>query len=183
MAAPAPESLSLSYPDGRTLTVAFSDLPGSLQADLLRQPFAASPSPHPANEAYVLLEWEDGWKEVARVDPGCTGVQRYYVISRTDEVGRLALTHESGYPFLLEVGRRPLGLSRITFGDTFRVSLRGSAREGRKTDHQYDLAREGDAVAELKTALREAEGDPEAVSVVAHWRQQDVVDFLATLAE
>jgi hypothetical protein len=178
-----PETLTITYPGGASASIPFDDLPANLRADILRQPFAAVPSPDPAAESYVLLEWEDGWKEVVQVDAGCTGIRRYYVISRTEEVGRLSLDHESGYPVLLEVERRPGGLKRVTFGETFALAPERSAREGKKTDTWYSLASSGDATAELKEALSAAGGDTAAVGVVAGRRQQDLDDFLASLAD
>lgn len=144
MAATRPESLTITYPGGASATIPFDDLPATLRNEILRQPFAATPGPDPAAESYVLLEWEDGWKEVVQVDAGCTGIRRYYVISRTEEVGRLSMEHESGYPVLLEVERRPGGLSRVTFGETFTLSPERSAREGKKTDTWYSLAKSGE---------------------------------------
>ena len=182
MAATRPETLTVTYPGGASATVRFDDLSATLRSEILRQPFAATPSPDPAAENYVLLEWEDGWKEVVEVDAGCTSIRRYYVISRTEEVGRLSLDHESGYPVLLEVERRPGGLSRVTFGETFTLAPERSAREGKKTDTWYSLAQEGDATAELKEALSAAGGDESTLGVVAGRRQQDLDDFLATLA-
>jgi len=182
MAATRPESLTITYPGGASATIPFDDLPATLCNEILRQPFAATPGPDPAGESYVLLEWEDGWKEVVQVDAGCTGIRRYYVISRTEEVGRLSMEHESGYPVLLEVERRPGGLSRVMFGETFTLSPERSAREGKKTDTWYSLAKSGDATAELKEALNAAGGDATAVGLVAGRRQQDLDDFLATLA-
>ena len=183
MAATRPETLTVTYPGGASATVRFDDLSATLRSEILRQPFAATPSPDPAAENYVLLEWEDGWKEVVEVDAGCTGIRGYYVISRTEEVGRLSLEHESGYPVLLEVDRRPGGLSRITLGETFTLSPERSAREGKKTDTWYSLAPSGDATVELKEALSAAGGDAAAIGLVAGRRQQDLDDFLAALAD
>ena len=182
MAATQPETLTITHPGGASATVRFDELPATLRSEILRQPFAATPSPDPAAENYVLLEWEDGWKEVFQVDAGCTGIRRYYVISRTEEVGRLSLDHESGYPMLLEVDRRPGGLSRVTFGETFALAPERSAREGKKTDTWFSMTQDGDATAELKEALSAAGGDESTLGVVAGRRQQDLDDFLATLA-
>jgi hypothetical protein len=183
VAATRPETLTITYPGGASATIRFDELPATLRSEILRQPFAATNSSDPAAESYVLLEWEDGWKEVVQVEAGCTGILRYYVISRTEEVGRLSLEHESGYPVVLEVERRPAGLNRVTFGETFTLSPERSAREGKKTDTWYSLAQSGDATAELKEALSAAGGCVAAVDVVAGRRQQDLVDFLATLAD
>ncbi|MHB0980245.1 MAG: hypothetical protein ACYC5Q_09295 [Thermoleophilia bacterium] len=182
MAAVTPESLTLTYPDGSTVLVPFDGLPRPLRDELLRQPGLSRSDDSGMPGRFVLLEWEDGWKEVIGVDPGSTGIKRYYVISRTEDVGRLALDHESGYPELVEISRRPLGLRRITFEGTFDLSPGKTAREGGKTDRQFSLEPAGDALAELAAGLAKAGGDPAAVGLVAGRCGRDLRDFVATLA-
>ena len=82
---------------------------------------------------------------------------------------------------MLEVERRPGGLKRITFGETFALAPERSVREGKKTDTWFSMTPLGDATAELKEALSAAGGDTAAGGVVAGRRQQDLDDFLATL--
>jgi hypothetical protein len=171
LSAPAvatPVQVSLDYGDGTTLSVAFAALPEPLRDELLRQPFAAprgvAGTPSPVNAAgdagrFLLLEWDDGWREVRRVSAACTGVGRYYVISRTEEMGRLALTTDTSYPELVEVARRPSRLRRITLDATLELGESRSAREGGKTDHFYATTAAGDAVAELAAALETAAAD------------------------
>lgn len=182
MAAATPESLTLTYPDGSSALVPFDGLPGSLRDELLRQPGLSRSGDSATPGRFVLLEWEDGWKEVIGVDPGSTGIKRYYVISRTEDVGRLALEHESGYPELVEISRRPLGLRRITFDDTFELSPGKTAREGGKTDRHFCLEPAGDALSELAGELAEAGGDTAAVGLVAGRSSRDLRDFVAALA-
>jgi hypothetical protein len=91
--------------------------------ELLRQPFASQPSKTPEQEKYVILEWDDGWREVIQVSAACADINRYYVISRPEDVGRLSLNKEDGYPELIEIVRKPLDLKRITFLNTFQLSL------------------------------------------------------------
>jgi len=76
------------------------------------------PSPAPQKEKFLLLEWQDGAKEVTEVDPTCKGVSRYTVITRPDDVGRLAIHKEDGFPELVEVVRRPLTVTSISVLDT-----------------------------------------------------------------
>ena len=200
-----PQKLVIEFDGGVRAEASFDALPGPLQAELLKQPFASSPSPDPEQEKFLLLEWDDGWKEVIEVDPACSGVNRYGVISRPEDVGRLSLHREDGYPELIEITRRPLGLKRITFGDTVQVSVDRSVREGKKTDRFYKLTRSEDARSELVDAFKKAaaaEGvDPaqlqsqdrdalrncyekirRRMGIRAGQRQQDVWDFMACLA-
>lgn len=205
MPGPAPQTLVLEYPDGSRVEMPFAQLPLSLRAEVLKQPAACRPSLDPPAEKHVVVEWGDGWKEVVQVDPSCTGLRRYYVISRTEEVGRLSLDTSEGYPQLLEIGRRPLGVRRIVFGGAYAATLRSSEREGKKTDHWFSLEPDDRAVDDLRTAVlaaAEAEGVSlldlrgagataelrerslavaARVGLVAGSRQQDLYDFLASV--
>lgn len=199
-----PQALCLRYSDGSQVEVPFADLPLSLQADLMRQPPFCGPSPDPGSDKYVVVEWEDGWKEVVRVDPSCTAFKRYYVISRTEEVGRLSLETTGDYPQLLQLDRRPMGVCRVIFGEPYAVTLRSSEREGKKTDHWFALEPDPAAPGGLRRALlaaAEAEGVSLAdlraggateaqraaaravaarIGLVAGGRQQDLYDFMAS---
>lgn len=177
----APESLTLTYPDGSTTMVSFRALPKPLRDDLLRQPGLARPDESPTPGRFVLLEWEDGWREVIGVDPGSTAIKRYYVISRAEDVGRLVLENESGYPEIVEISRRPLGLRRITFESTFELSPGTVEREGAKTDRRFQLEPAGDSLESIAADLSEAGGDASAVGLVAGRRSQDLLDFVAAL--
>lgn len=200
-----PNRLVLHYEAGRSREVSFADLPSTLQCDLLAQPFASRPSPTPQNEKFVLVEWEDGWKEVIEVDPACTEINRFYVISRVEEVGRLSLKKADGYPELVEIARRPLGIKSISFGETFRPESARVVREGKKTEHFFSLRANGSALqqaaADFERALQAegidrnalASGEPEAcrheseairlrMGLTAGRRHQDLLDFLAHLA-
>ena len=82
------------------------------------------------------------------VDAACAEINRYYVISRPEDVGRLSLNKMDDYPELIEIVRKPLDLRRITFLDTFKISLERSDREGKKMDHiearGYKVVREAE---------------------------------------
>ena len=206
MSGTKPRKITIEFDNGTKIEEPFDSLPGNLQSEILRQPFASRPRQNPGKDDFVFMEWEDGWKEVVALDSPCTAVNRYYVISRTEDVGRLSLNRQDGYPELIEIGRRPLSLKKITFLDTFHTSLSRSDREGKKTDHFFSLSREGDAFAETVEALKKVaaeEGidletmknqDPEQVrepyekirrkvGIKASQRQQDVYDFLAYLVK
>jgi hypothetical protein len=206
MLRPVPKKILIEYDDGSEAASAFDALPSTLQAEILRQPFASRPSPNPEEEKFVLLEWGDGWKEVIEVDRRCTGINRYYVISRPEDSGRLSLLKEDGYPELLEIGRKPLELKRVTFVDTFRLGPARSEREGKKTDHFFQLTKETDGLSGLVSDLKDAlaqEGidvkelqtrDPAKpggvverlawkLGLKAGQRQPDLVDFLVYLGK
>ena len=154
----------------------------------------------------MLLEWDDGCKEVIEVDRRCTGINRYYVISRPEDTGRLSLHKEDGYPELLEIVRKPLDLKRLTFVDTFRLGPARSEREGKKTDHFFPLTKDAAGLSGLVHALKGAlaeEGlgikdletqDPaepggvvermgRKLGVRAGQRQQDLLDFFVHLVK
>lgn len=199
-----PAKMVVEFDDGTRSTVPFDKLPLTLQFEILRQPFAARPSPAPEEERYLLLEWDDGWKEVIEVDAACTGINRYYVISRPEEVGRLSLHRKENYPDLVEIVRKPRNLRRIAFVDTFEPVPSDSIREGKKIDHFYDLSKKSEALSEwidqAGKALRDEgidvrellSGTPSELQdtyerirrrmgINAGRRQQDVYDFLAYL--
>ena len=208
-AAATPASLTLEYGDGNVVTVPFASLTTPLREELLRQPFALSvndlvtPSGDGSAGAddrgrFLLLEWDDGWREVRRVPASCTGVGRYYVISRTEETGRLALTTDSDYPELVEVTRRPSRLRRVTLDGTLVLNEATSAREGGKTDHFYAITPDGDALADLRAALEAAAAEEgidlgalsaerverlrRRLQLNASFAQRDVVEFVVALA-
>ncbi len=183
MPATVPESLTLTYNDGSTTSVSFQTLPKPLRDDLLRQPGLTRRDEPATSSRFAVLEWEDGWREVIAVDVGSVGVKRYYVISRTEDVGRLALEHESGYPELLEINRRPLGLRRITFRGTFELKPGKTDREGDKTDRHFELEPTDDSLETLEAALADAGGDPAAVGLVAGRNSQDLLGFVDALTK
>ena len=205
MPAPKPQKIEIHFEDGSHVKGDFESLPTPLQRNLLRQPFAMRPSPHPEQEKYLLLEWEDGWKEVMQVDPACTEINRYYVISRPEDMGRLSLNTEDGYPDLIEVIRKPMHLRRISFMDNFQLSLARSDREGIKTDHFFEMTKKGGTFASEIEAFRKILADEnihpkdlrtedpilqkerfekirQRMGLRSVFRQQDVFDFIAFLA-
>jgi hypothetical protein len=206
MPRPRPLEITVKFDDGSMAIAPFESLPDSLQFEIMRQPFSCKASPNPEEEKFVLLEWDDGWREVIEVDPDCTDINRFYVISRVEHVGRLSINKQNGYPELIEVVRRPLDLKRIAFKDTLELTLERSDREGRKTDHFFSLAKKGKGFSDIMTVFKEVvnkEGidlkglssrEPSEVSKLcekigrkmglkAGWRQQDVLDFIAYLVK
>jgi hypothetical protein len=201
-----PTKIIVEFDNKSKTEVPFENLPVSVQLELLRQPFASRPNPEPEKGRFVLLEWDDGWKEVIQVDDSCTDINRYYVISRVEHAGRLSLNSQNGYPELIEIVRKPFSLKKITFMDSFRLTMERSSREGQKTEHLFKLTKEEKADSEIVDILRKAlqeEGinlqvlrslEPAVIQekyekirqkmdIKALWRQQDVLDFIAYLVK
>lgn len=206
MSQATPLKVTIDFDDGSQTEAYFERLPVSLQTEIMRQPFAARPSKKPEEQKYVLLEWADGCKEVLEVDRTCTDINRYYVISRPEDVGRLSLNKEDGYPELIEIPRKPLQLSNVTFIDSFTLTVERSEREGKKVDHFFSLKKKengfGSVVEACKQALSEEaidlqnlhdqppDGQNETyrriarkIGVRAALRQQDLFDFIACLVK
>ena len=201
-----PKKVVIEFDDGSKREASFDALPSQLKSELLRQPFASQPSANPEQDKFVLLEWDDGWREVIAVDADCAEINRYYVISRPEEVGRLSLNKKDDYPELIEIVRKPRDLKKISFLNTFELSLERSDREGKKIDHFFKLSKAGDAISEeMETFKRavEEEGldlkqlkswDPDQqregyerirrkMGLKAAQRQQDAYDFIAYLTK
>lgn len=206
MSIPIPKRLAVQYDDGSSTEVDFADLTYPLQQELLRQPALSRPNPDADKENFVLLDWKDGWQEVIQVDSGCTGINRYYVIARPEEVGYLSLKKSYGYPELIEILRSPLDLKRVGFVHSYQLSLGRSDREGKEVDHFFSLEKRGDALKKAMERFQQAvaeEGidvkalqsqEPEQVRetwekiarrmrIMASQRQQDVLDFVDYLAK
>ncbi|NLE75112.1 MAG: hypothetical protein GX604_10875 [Actinobacteria bacterium] len=202
-----PKKLILEYEDGSCKVVEFANLPGLLQRDLLRQPFAGGATPSLEGEnSFVVLEWEDGWKEVFEIDVAYTDVMKYYVITRPEDVGRLSLGRADGYPELIELTRRPLGVKRIAFKREYAVEEGVNRREGKKLEQEYELTAGEEAYGPEMAAFLEAvaavETTPQALlamdevemianldsirkdmGIVAGRRQRDVLNFMVFLAK
>lgn len=204
MPTPLPTRVIVAFDDGSQRETAWHDLPGSLGAELLRQPFAVRPAESADDRRFALVEWEDGWREVVAVDPRCTEVNRYRVLTRPEAVGRLSLNRSDGYPELIEIDRRPERVRRVTFNGTYQLEPSRSVREGRKTEQHFALRESGDETArlagELARLLAEEgvrardliaadpasardrfEGLRRKLGLNASFCQQDVLDFVALL--
>jgi hypothetical protein len=202
-----PTTLTIEYDDGSSRSIDFSSLPGLLQFDILRQPFTLDMDEVRAGGSgkFLVLEWEDGWREVYGLDASAEAIARYYVVSRNEDIGRVAVKKE-GYPEYIEIMRRPLSVRRIALGGSYALEAAASRREGKKTEHMYDLVDDGDLVAELREAFAAAAAEqglePASVSrltgeelrltleavrermkLVAGASEQDVLAFLVSLSE
>jgi len=204
MSRPKPSKLILAYEDDTTCEVSCGDLPSVLVEEILRQPFASSSNSGPKEDRHVLIEWEDGWKEVVAVPGDCEGLSRYRVLVRPEEVGGLSLKRAGGYPELVEIERKPLQVKHITFGDSFSLEQSNVLREGKKREFHYSLKKGEDRLGSLRREFQEAlsrgefsenpadepgQGGRQAdrekfcrrIGLVATHRRQDVLDFLSDL--
>lgn len=205
MPRPKAKNIIVQFDDGTQTESAFEDLTAHLQRELLKQPALFDFNPDGNNKKFLLLEWKDGWKEVMAVDSTCREINRYYVITRPEDTGRLSLNREDGYPELIEIGREPLNLQRIGFVENHEIALKQSDREGKKVDHFFSLKMNGDllstAVEDFRKALNEEGIEIKTLSmdtfkqspgiypkiarrmgIRAIERQQDVLDFMDYLA-
>lgn len=104
--------LTVVFSDGSLLEIDAADLTSQLKAELNS---AIADKSQDINDKYVLLEWQDGWKEVVRVPADSVGVVRYYVIERSEHTGRLVIERkDSDYPELLEITRKAKQLKKVT---------------------------------------------------------------------
>jgi hypothetical protein len=200
-----PRKIVVEFEDGSKVEAAFGSLTRTAQQEMMRQPFLNRPNPSPEKGHFVLLEWDDGWKEVIQVKKSCEAIKRYYVIRREEDVGRLSIDSADGYPELIEVRRKPMNLRRVVYKNAFDLKPGKSTREGKKTDLFFDLTNAGDAFEGLAELLREAVGQEEIgmetlwdldsdgasgryerirrkMGIKAGVRQQDVLDFIRYLA-
>ena len=200
-----PKKITVEFEDGSKAEADFAALTEQLKFELLRQPVFSRPSPHPEEEKFVLMEWVDGWKEVVEVDSECSEINRYYVITRPEDVGRLSLKRGGDYPELIEVTRDPLNLKKIIFMDGYDISLKRSDREGKKVDHFFSLDKKDSFLSEIMDLfrkvvdeagltvdqLRSQEPDQgraqyqkiaQKMGIKAAQRQQDLFDFISHLA-
>ncbi len=141
-----PKRIVLEYEDGTRREAPFNELSGQVQAEL--SSLGAREEAGTAKN-FVLLEWKDGWKEVAAVDGRASELLRFYTLERVEEVGRLSLEVADAYPELLQIKRLPRHIENILF--VGRESLQAyvleekvTVKEGGKVEHIfYDKKRPG----------------------------------------
>ena len=205
MPRPKAKKIIVQFDDGTETESAFEDLTAHLQRELRKQPVLFDSIPDGHKKKFLLLEWKDGWKEVMAVDSTCNEINRYYVITRPEDTGRLSLNREDGYPELIEIGRDPLNLKRIGFVENHEINLKQSDREGKKVDHFFSLKINGDLLSTVVEGFRKALNEEgieiktlsvdffkqspgiylkiaRRMGIRAAERQQDVLDFMDYLA-
>jgi hypothetical protein len=109
---------------------------------------------------YVLLEWEDGWREVTPVDGDALAVSKYFVIERIEYFGRVVVERPGGeVPALVITDRKPLEVKNVILVGSSANGLQKSSeyREGGRVEHNYELVEGANDVAgALATELSEA---------------------------
>lgn len=112
-------------------------------------------------DKYVLMEWEDGWRELTRVEDDAVGLRKYFVIERVEYVGRLVIDRpDGGVPGLVATDRKPLDVKRVALVGGMGGDLRQGSlyKEGGRTEHNFELEvstedLEGALAGELEAAL------------------------------
>jgi len=156
-----------------------------------------------ADKKYVVMKWKDGWQEVAAVQGDVIDFSKYYVVERLEQYGRLVLNRPKGeVPELIVIGRNPRQIEKVTLVDADQRSLtpKDTYREGTRMEYNYDLAKDGDIVAELAakakevlagrgTSARDLLSKPDAdilaiakeIQIVGTQSQADLVNFMRLL--
>ncbi len=136
----APKKIIVEYKDGTRQEAAFEQLSSAGRAELSALGLCeAAPA---AAKNYLLLEWKDGWKEVAAVSRQTLELLRYYTVERMEEVGRLSMETAGGNPELMMIKRLPARLQRIVFvsakgPQAYALEEKATVREGGKTEHYF----------------------------------------------
>ncbi len=115
-----PKRVVVEYEDGTRREGPFSSLSRQGQMELCAAGLCEFPVPAAAG-SYVLLQWNDGWKEVVATDSRAVELLRYYTIERVDRVGRLSMEVEDANPQLLFVRRLADKVKSILFVGKDRV--------------------------------------------------------------
>lgn len=96
---------------------------------------------------YVLIEWQDGWREVMPVEGDAVGLRKYFVVERIEYYGRLVVDRPDGeMPGLVVTDRKPLEVQRVVLiGDGSRDLKESSTyEEGGKVEYNYELVPSAD---------------------------------------
>ncbi|HVN25690.1 MAG TPA: hypothetical protein VMT71_17115 [Syntrophorhabdales bacterium] len=156
-----------------------------------------------ADKKYVVMKWKDGWQEVVAVQGDVIDFSKYYVVERLEQYGRLVLNRPKGeVPELVVIGRNPRQIEKVTLVDADQRTLtpKDTYREGTRMEYNYDLAKDGDVVAELAAKVKEvlagrrtsardllSKGDADIlaiakeIQVVGTESQADLVNFMKLL--
>ena len=117
-----------------------------------------------ADKQYVLIQWKDGWQEVIGIEGDTVDFNKYYVIERVEQYGRLVFDRPKGeYPGLVVLDRAPLELEKVALvgTGTERVMKQTSTyREGTRLEYNYELEKgSGDFYAEVVNTVKKALAD------------------------
>jgi hypothetical protein len=136
-----PKRIIVEYEDGTRREAPFDSLSGELIAGLSALGLCDVPSSD-ISKSYLLLQWDDGWKEVVAVDGRAAEVLRYYTIERIEEIGRLSVEVADAYPELKLIKRLPDHVDSILFigrdgPKAYVLEEKTTVKEGGKTEHIF----------------------------------------------
>jgi hypothetical protein len=157
-----------------------------------------------ADKKYVMMKWKDGWQEVVAVEGDVIDFNKYYVIERLEQYGRLVLNRPKGtVPELIVIDRDPTGIEKVALldsDDQRTLAAKDTYREGTRLEYNYNLPEGGDLAGELTATLKEVlaakginakdlllKGDADiiavarAANIVGTRSQQDLVHFIKLL--
>lgn len=162
------QSIIVRYEDGSERTIDVAEASRVIELLLATVGLGGLMWPLQGHSAgYVLVCWEDGWKEVFGVRGERLELLRYYVLERTEQVGRLVLETGEAYPNLVYLRRKPFEVSYVGLvgewgGVVYRLEKSLQLREGDKLEQHYEALRSDsyahvwkDLMGALKEALRD----------------------------
>lgn len=153
-----PKRIIIEYEDGTHQEVPYAGLSEETKKELSIRGCPTVSEPEKVTN-YLLIQWKDGWKEVAAVGGHIIDVLRYYTIERMEEVGRLCLDVTEGYPLLMQVRRLPKNVESVLFigkeePKTYRMDEKIAVREGGKVEHFfYDKTKDDFKAEDQSTSL------------------------------
>ncbi len=107
-----PSKIQVVCDDGSVREAAIDSISDAIKQELAGM--GLIPTPENETQKSVLIEWNDGWKEVYAAPGDVVDIRKYYVVSRTEDVGRLFLEKGKGYPELVEVRRKPFEIKKVS---------------------------------------------------------------------
>jgi len=105
--------LELEYKDGSRVKIGAEGLDGRLHYRLAELGLCAAPAEITAAPHFLVLEWQNGWRETMPVHHETASLIRYFVINRIEDRGRFSLDVGGENPELTVIERQPGQLSRI----------------------------------------------------------------------
>ena len=117
-----------------------------------------------ADKRYVLIQWKDGWQEVIGIEGDTVDFNKYNVIERLEQYGRLVFDRPKGeYPGLVVLDRAPLELEKVVLvgaGGERVMKQKSTYREGTRLEYNYELEKgPGDFYAEVINNVKKALAD------------------------
>jgi len=139
-----PEHLILQFQDGSREEIEFNKLSKQTQEDLLESCTSLKFAEPDVTKSYVLLKWQNGWQEVIGIKKDNVELMRFYIIERTEKIGRMSMTAGENYPLLFYVRRLPMEVESALFTDSsgakiYNFTKKTTIKQGETTEHMlYD---------------------------------------------